>query len=166
MGRRTNGPSDYWEDPIWMIKTKYRCASPKKKKILSCGKKKYPNSWIVGPIPISTIMLWVRFWPVTNCIRYNFIWENLSVISRRGSRRGRTPLEKKGLAWLDWQSLYVKYVISTLCFFDSSLHCNEYSYLSLLSRSGSCKNRHRLHFTFCNHGCWVWSGSYKTTLFL
>jgi hypothetical protein len=46
-------------------------------------------------------------------------------------------------------------VILTLCSFDSSLHCNAYSYMSLLPRSGSCKNRHRLHFTFCNHGCWV-----------
>jgi hypothetical protein len=47
----------------------------------------------------------------------------------RGSRRGRTrrPL-RKGLAWLDWQSLDVKYVILTLCSFDSTLHCNEYSY--------------------------------------
>ena len=65
-------------------------------------------------------------------------------------------MKTKGLAWLHWQSIDVKYVILTLCSFDSSLHCNEYSYMSLLPRSGSCKNRHRLHFTFCNHGCWVW----------
>ena len=30
-----------------------------------------------------------------------------------------------------------KYVILTLCSFDSSLHCSEYSYMP---RSGSCKN--------------------------
>jgi hypothetical protein len=46
-------------------------------------------------------------------------------------------------------------VILTRCSFDPSLHCNAYSYMSLLPRSGSWKNLHRLHFTFCNHGCWV-----------
>ena len=56
--------------------------------------------------------------------------------------------KKKGLSWLDWQSLDVKYVILTLCSFDSSLHCSEYSYISLLPRSGSCKNRNRLHLAF------------------
>jgi hypothetical protein len=66
------------------------------------------------------------------------------------------PLYKKWLAWLDWPSLDINNVILTLCSFDSSLHCNEYSYMFLLPRSGSCKNRHRLHFTFCNHGCRVW----------
>ena len=39
--------------------------------------------------------------------------------------------KKKRLAWLDRQSLGVKYVILKLCSFDSSLHCNDYSYMSL-----------------------------------
>jgi len=83
---------------------------------------------------------------------------------RRGSRLGGggAPPEK-GLAWLDWQSLDGIYVILTPCSFDSSLHCNEYSYMSLLPRSGSCKNRHQLHFTFCNHGCWIWWTTSKTS---
>ena len=54
-------------------------------------------------------------------------------------------------------------MILTLCSFNSSLHCNEYSYMSSLPRSSSCKNRHRLHFTFCNHGCRVWWTTSKTS---
>ena len=66
-----------------------------------------------------------------NYITFVFHWNvTIGLVmkwSRRGSRRwsARRPpprKKKKGLAWLDWQSLDVTYVILTLCSFDSSFH--------------------------------------------
>ena len=83
----------------------------------------------------------IKFWRENNIIGYVYLVflaeYNIGADPGRGAP-GARPLIND---WCDW--LDDKYVILTLCSFNSSLHYNEYSYMSLLSRSGSCTNRHR-----------------------
>jgi hypothetical protein len=80
----------------------------------------------------------IKFWRENNIIGYVYLVflaeYNTGADPGRGAP-GARPLIND---WCDW--LDDKYVILTLCSFNSSLHYYEYSYMSLLSRSGSCTN--------------------------